>query len=416
MKKRFFAMALTAMLAAGTVMTGCEGGSEPAPAETETEATEEAAPSAEATEEGSEGSAEEDQALADNVAELIDAIYVQTRTDETDAQCAAAKEAWDALTDAQKELVEGEFADPDYFGRDTGDASKDDPLNADEIGENEILVVSFGTSFNDSRTNDIGGIEKAIQEAYPDWSVRRAFTAQIIINHVQARDGEFIDNVEQALDRAVSNGVKNLVVQPTHLMHGAEYDELVEALEKYSDKFESVIVSEPMLGEVGADATDVNDDKKAVAEAVVAAAVSEAGFESLDAAKEAGTAIVLMGHGTSHKAKVTYEQMQAQFDALGYENVFVGTVEGEPESTECSAVIDNVSAAGYTNVVLRPLMVVAGDHANNDMAGDEEDSWKSMFEASGKFDSVDCQILGLGSIPEIEAIYVAHIDEALKKK
>lgn len=416
MKKRFFAMALTAMLAAGTVMTGCEGGSEPAPAETETEATEEAAPSAEATEEGSEGSAEEDQALADNVAELIDAIYVQTRTDETDAQCAAAKEAWDALTDAQKELVEGEFADPDYFGRDTGDASKDDPLNADEIGENEILVVSFGTSFNDSRTNDIGGIEKAIQEAYPDWSVRRAFTAQIIINHVQARDGEFIDNVEQALDRAVSNGVKNLVVQPTHLMHGAEYDELVEALEKYSDKFESVIVSEPMLGEVGADATDVNDDKKAVAEAVVAAAASEAGFESLDAAKEAGTAIVLMGHGTSHKAKVTYEQMQAQFDALGYENVFVGTVEGEPESTECSVVIDNVSAAGYTNVVLRPLMVVAGDHANNDMAGDEEDSWKSMFEASGKFDSVDCQILGLGSIPEIEAIYVAHIDEALKKK
>ena len=416
MKKKFFAMALTAMLAAGTVMTGCEGGSEPAPAETETEATEEAAPSAEAIEEGSEGSAEEDQALADNVAELIDAIYVQTRTDETDAQCAAAKEAWDALTDAQKELVEGEFADPDYFGRDTGDASKDDPLNADEIGENEILVVSFGTSFNDSRTNDIGGIEKAIQEAYPDWSVRRAFTAQIIINHVQARDGEFIDNVEQALDRAVSNGVKNLVVQPTHLIHGAEYDELVEELEKYSDKFESVIVSEPMLGEVGADATDVNDDKKAVAEAVVAAAVSEAGFESLDAAKEAGTAIVLMGHGTSHKAKVTYEQMQAQFDALGYENVFVGTVEGEPESTECSVVIDNVSAAGYTNVVLRPLMVVAGDHANNDMAGDEEDSWKSMFEASGKFDSVDCQILGLGSIPEIEAIYVAHIDEALKKK
>ena len=323
--------------------------------------------------------------------------------------------AWDALSDAQKELVEGEFADPDYFGRDTGDASKDDPLNADDIGENEILVVSFGTSFNDSRTNDIGGIEKAIQEAYPDWSVRRAFTAQIIINHVQARDGEFIDNVEQALDRAVDNGVKNLVVQPTHLMHGAEYDELVEALEKYNDKFESIIVSEPMLGEVGADSTETNDDKKAVAEAVVAAAVSEAGFDSLEAAKEAGTAFVLMGHGTSHKAKVTYEQMQAQFAALGYDNVFVGTVEGEPESTECSVVIDNVSAAGYTNVVLRPLMVVAGDHANNDMAGDEEDSWKSMFEASGKFDSVDCQILGLGSIPEIEAIYVAHIDEALKK-
>ena len=140
------------------------------------------------------------------------------------------------MTDAQKELVEGENADPDYFGRDTGDASKDDPRNGDEIGENEILVVSFGTSFNDSRATDIKGIEDALQEAYPDWSVRRAFTAQIIINHVQARDGECIDNVEQALDRAVDNGVKNLVIQPTHLMHGAEYDELMDAVEQYDDK------------------------------------------------------------------------------------------------------------------------------------------------------------------------------------
>ena len=141
---------------------------------------------------------EDDQAAADEVAALIDAIYVQQRTEETDAQCAAAKAAWDALTDEQKELVEGEDADPDYFGRDTGDASLDDPRNADEIGENELLVVSFGTSFNGSRAEDIKGIEDALQEAYPDWSVRRAFTAQIIINHVQARDGEFIDNMVQA--------------------------------------------------------------------------------------------------------------------------------------------------------------------------------------------------------------------------
>lgn len=180
-----------------------------------------------------ESKQDSDQEAADKVAKLIDDIYVQERTDKTDEQCTAAKEAWDALTDAQKELVEGENADPDYFGRDTGDASKDDPLNADEIGENEILVVSFGTSFNDSRATDIGGIEKAVQAAYPDWSVRRAFTAQIIINHVQARDGEKIDNVDQALQRAVDNGVKNLVVQPTHLMHGAEYDELTAALEGY---------------------------------------------------------------------------------------------------------------------------------------------------------------------------------------
>ena len=217
-----------------------------------------------------ESKQDSDREAADKVAKLIDDIYVQERTDKTDEQCTAAKEAWDALTDAQKELVEGENADPDYFGRDTGDASKDDPLNADEIGENEILVVSFGTSFNDSRATDIGGIEKAIQAANPDWSVRRAFTAQIIINHVQARDGEKIDNVDRALQRAVDNGVKNLVVQPTHLMHGAEYDELTAAVEEYKDKFESVKIAEPLLGEVGADATVINADKAAVAEAITA--------------------------------------------------------------------------------------------------------------------------------------------------
>ena len=350
----------------------------------------------------------DDQAAADAVAAMIDAIYVQTRTDETDEQCAAAKAAWDALTDEQKELVEGEEADPDYFGRDTGDASADDPLNADGIGEKELLVVSFGTSFNDSRAQDVGGIEKALAAAYPDWSVRRAFTAQIIINHVQARDGEFIDNMEQAMDRAVNNGVKHLVVQPTHLMHGAEYDELMETVEAYADKFESVAVAEPLLGEVGSDASVINADKQAVAEALVADAVAEGGFESLQAADEAGVAFVFMGHGTSHTAKVTYSQMQTQMDALGYKNVFIGTVEGEPEETSCEAVIEAVHEAGYTKVVLRPLMVVAGDHANNDMAGDDDDSWKSMFTASGLFDSVDCQIMGLGRMEAVQQLYVAH--------
>ena len=349
-----------------------------------------------------------DQEAANNVAALIDAIYVQERTDETDAQCTAAKEAWDALTDVQKELVAGEFADPDYFGRDTGDASLDDPRNQDEIGENEILVVSFGTSFNDSRVADIKGIEDALQEAYPDWPVRRAFTAQIIINHVQARDGEYIDNMQQALDRAVANEVKNLVIQPTHLMHGAEYDEMVDTVNEYADQFESVQVAEPLLGEVGSDATVINEDKQAVAEAVTAAAVAEAGYDSLDAAKEDGAAFVFLGHGTSHTAKVSYSQMQTQMTELGYDNVFIGTVEGEPEETACDAVIESVSAAGYTKVILRPLMVVAGDHANNDMAGDDADSWKSMFTASGSFENVETQISGLGSIPEIQDLYIAH--------
>ena len=355
--------------------------------------------------------AEADQAAADKVAALIDAIYVQERTEETDAQCEAAKAAWDALTDAQKALVEGEEASPDYFGLDTGDASKDDPRNQDEIGEKELLVVSFGTSFNDSRVADIKSIEDALQEANPDWSVRRAFTAQIIINHIQARDGEKIDNMEQALERAVANGVKQLVVQPTHLMHGAEYDEMCAAIDKVRDKFESVEIAEPMLGEVGSDATVINADKEAVAKAVVAAALSESGYESTAAAKEAGVAYVLMGHGTAHVAKVTYSQMAAQMDKLGYENVFIGTVEGEPEDTSCEAVIAAVKEAGYTTVVLRPLMVVAGDHANNDMAGADEDSWKTMFEAAGF--TVNCQISGLGRIADVQALYVAHAKAAI---
>ena len=405
MKKRVVALLMAALMGI-FCMTGC-GNSK----ETTVESSEEAG------EEKTQTETEEDvdQKAADEVAALIDAIYVQKRTDETDKQCADAKAAWDALTDAQKELVEGENADPDYFGRDTGDASKDDPRNQDEIGENEILVVSFGTSFNDSRVADIKGIEDALQEAFPDWSVRRAFTAQIIINHVQARDGEYIDNMDQALDRAVANGVKNLIIQPTHLMHGAEYDELMEAVEAYQGQFETVKVAEPLLGEVGTDAAVINADKAVVAEAITTEAVKDAGYDSLDAAKEDGVAFVFMGHGTSHTAKVSYSQMQTQMGELGYDNVFIGTVEGEPEETACEAVIDAVAQAGYKKVILRPLMVVAGDHANNDMAGDDEDSWKSIFTASGKFDSVDTQITGLGSIDAIQQLYVAHTKDVINE-
>lgn len=358
-----------------------------------------------------QNTADADKAAADHVAALIDAIYVQERTDETDAQCEEAKAAWDALTDAQKAMVEGEEASPDYFGLDTGDAALDDPRNQDGIGENELLVVSFGTSYNDSRVNDIKSIEDALQEAYPDWSVRRAFTAQIIINHIQARDGEKIDNMTQALERAVANGVKNLVVQPTHLMHGAEYDEMCAAIDDYRDNFDSVSIAEPLLGEVGSDATVINADKEAVARAVTAAAVEASGFDSLEAAKEAGAAFVLLGHGTAHVARVSYSQMSTQMQQLGYENVFIGTVEGEPEETACESVIEKVQAAGYTTVILRPLMVVAGDHANNDMAGSDDDSWKPMFEDAGF--TVDCQIAGLGGIADIQALYIAHTQAAI---
>ena len=406
MKKRNIrktAAALTALALCAGVLTGCGGAASGT-------ASSVAASSAASSE---TSGADADALAAQNVADLIDAIYVQQRTDDTDAQCEAAKAAWDALTDAQKELVEGENADPDYFGRDTGDASKDDARNADEIGENELLVVSFGTSFNDSRAADIKGIEDALQAAYPDWSVRRAFTAQIIINHVQARDGEKIDNMKQALDRAVANGVKNLVVQPTHLMHGAEYDEMCEAVNEYADKFESVAIAEPLLGEVGADATEINADKEAVATAITTEAVAAAGYDDAAAAAADGTAFVFMGHGTSHTAKISYSQMQMTMQTLGYDNVFIGTVEGEPEDTACEAVIEKIKEAGYTKVVLRPLMVVAGDHANNDMAGDDADSWLSQFKAAGCFDSVDTQIAGLGEIADVQQIYIDHTKAAI---
>ena len=411
--KKAAAVAMAAALSAA-LLVGC--GSTAASTDSAAASTVADESAAESTAEDAEKTADEgdaDEVAAKNCADLIDAIYVQERSADTDAQCEAAKAAWDALTDTQKELVEGENADPDYFGRDTGDAGKDDPRNADDIGENELLVVSFGTSFNGSRAADIKGIEDALQAAYPDWSVRRAFTAQIIINHVQARDGEKIDNMDQALDRAVANGVKNLVVQPTHLMHGAEYDEMCEAVEQYRDKFDSVAIAEPLLGEVGEDATVINADKEAVAAAITAEAVKTAGYDDAAAAAADGTAFVFMGHGTSHTAKVSYSQMQTAMQTLGYDNVFIGTVEGEPEDTACDAVIEKVKEAGYTKVILRPLMVVAGDHANNDMAGADDDSWLSQFQASGDFASVECQIAGLGEVEDIQQRYIEHTKAAI---
>ena len=387
MRKRNCKKAAAALMAAAlstALLAGC-GSTAPVDSTPESVAVSEAAP-AQSTEEG-----DADEMAARNCADLIDAIYVQTRTEDTDAQCEAAKAAWDALTDTQKEMVEGENADPDYFGRDTGDAALDDPRNADDIGENELLVVSFGTSFNGSRAADIKGIEDALQAAYPDWSVRRAFTAQIIINHVQARDGEKIDNMQQALDRAVANGVKNLVVQPTHLMNGLEYTDLKNELAGYSDSFEKIALGEPLLTS--------DDDFQKVMNAIV------------DATKEyddGETAICFMGHGTEADSNSIYTKMQETLTAAGPTNYFVGTVEATPSLDD---VIAAVKEAGYTTVVLRPLMVVAGDHANNDMAGADEDSWKTMFEAAGF--TVNCQISGLGRIADVQALYVAHTKAAI---
>ena len=283
------------------------------------------------------------------------------------------------------------FAEEDEENYETGDASLDDPRNQDNIGEKELLVVSFGTSYNDSRRLTIGAIESALQEAFPDWSVRRAFTSQIIIDHVMQRDGEAIDNVHDALERAVNNDVKILVVQPTHLMHGFEYNDLKNELAEYADAFDKIVLAEPLL--------NIDRDFDMVAEAVVAATADYDNGE---------TAICFMGHGTEAESNEVYAKMQTVLTEAGCEHTYVGTVEATPSVED---VLKQVQAGSYKRVLLRPLMIVAGDHANNDMAGDEPDSWKSVFTGAGY--EVKCVVEGLGQLPAIRELIVEHTREAM---
>ena len=273
----------------------------------------------------------------------------------------------------------------------TGDASLDDPRNADQIGEKELLVVSFGTSFNDSRRLTIGGIENRLEKDFPEWSVRRGFTSQIIIDHVLKRDNEKIDNVKEALDRAIDNGVKTLLVQPTHLMHGFEYTDLVDELAEYADAFDKVIVGEPLLNS--------DEDFSAVAEIIT---------EATREYDDGKTAVCFMGHGTEADSNGVYAQMQEVLQEKGFDHYYVGTVEAEPSVED---VLEAVQEGSYERVVLRPLMIVAGDHANNDMAGDDEDSWKSVFESAGY--EVVCVVEGLGQLEGIQELFSQHVRDAL---
>ena len=319
----------------------------------------------------------------------------EDKTEDTTVKSEDTTEVTEDTTEATSETTEATSEDTeeeDEENYETGDASLDNPRNADDIGEKEILVVSFGTSFNDSRRLTIGGIEEAIEKANPDWSVRRAFTAQIIIDHVKKRDGEVIDNVTEALDRAVANGVKTLVIQPTHLMHGYEYDDLVAEVATYTDKFEKVVIADPLLTS--------DEDFEKVAKIIT---------KETETYDDGETAICFMGHGTEHESNAAYMKMQTTLKELGYDNYYIGTVEAEPSFED---VIDLVKKAGkYKKAVLKPLMVVAGDHANNDMAGDEEDSWKSLFVAAGF--EVEPVVSGLGQISEIQEIYVEHTKTAI---
>ena len=276
----------------------------------------------------------------------------------------------------------------------TGDASLDDTRNQDDIGENELLVVSFGTSFNDNRRLTIGAIEASLDAEFSkDYSVRRGFTSQIIIDHVKKRDNVSIDNVTEALDRAVANNVKNLVIQPTHLMDGFEYSDVVNEVAQYSDAFDAIAIGKPLL--------TTDEDFQAVIEAVTKATVSY---------DDGKTAICFMGHGTEAASNAVYEKMQGMLSDAGYANYYIGTVEASPTLED---VLSAVKAGGYERVVLRPLMIVAGDHANNDMAGDEEDSWKTAFEAEGY--EVTCILEGLGQLEDIQKIFVEHARAAMKE-
>ncbi len=316
----------------------------------------------------------------------------QTTESAAETSTAAATEAaTEAPAESAAEENSGaEALDPEE-NYDTGDASLDNPRNQDEIGDTELLVVSFGTSYNDSRRLTIGAIEEAMEEAFPDASVRRAFTSQIIIDHVASRDGEVIDNVEEALERAIANGVQTLVVQPTHLMNGLEYEELTSTLAEYSDSFAQVAVGEPMLTS--------EEDFQTVLDAVVEATASY---------DDGKTAIVFMGHGTEHEANGVYATFQSMLTEQGYDNYYVGTVEATPYLED---VLAAVQEGDYTRVVLRPLMVVAGDHANNDMAGDEEGSWKLAFEEAGY--QVECVLEGLGQLEAVQQLFVDHAQAAL---
>ena len=274
---------------------------------------------------------------------------------------------------------------------DTGDASLDNPRNQDEIGEQELLVVSFGTSYNDNRRLTIGAIENAMEAAFPDYSVRRGFTSQIIIDHVQSRDGEVIDNVGQALDRAVDNGVKTLVIQPTHLMNGYEYNDLVDEVAQYADAFEAISVGQPLL--------TYDADFQTVAQAMVDATASY---------DDGKTAICFMGHGTEADSNGVYAKMQQLLSDQGHANYYLGTVEATPSLDDVLAL---VQAGDYQRVVLQPMMIVAGDHANNDMAGDEEDSWKTTFQNAGY--EVECVLSGLGQLEAIQQLLVEHAQAAI---
>lgn len=263
-----------------------------------------------------------------------------------------------------------------------------------DIDKKAVLVVSFGTSYNDSREKTIGAVENKIAEAFPDYDQKRAFTSQIIIDKIASRDGEEIDNVTEAMQKLVDEGYGTVIVQPTHVMNGEEYDEMMELTAPFEDKFAVIKYGKPLLTST--------DDYEEVINAIVA---------ETPQIQDKTTAVVFMGHGTEHFANATYAALDYRFKAMGYDNVFVGTVEGYPDIDKIKS---DLATFNPNKVVLVPLMIVAGDHANNDMAGDEEDSWKTQLKKEGY--EVECVIKGLGEYEGIQNMFVEHCQNAVDEQ
>ena len=275
--------------------------------------------------------------------------------------------------------------------REPGAAGPVQARNEDGIGRRELLAVSFGTSYPQSRERTIAAIEQTLEDAFPSYDLRRAFTSRVVIALTEKQEGLTIDHMDRALQRAVDNGVEELVIQPTHLLEGLEYQRLLGAARERAGQFRRLSVGKPLL-------TD-EEDFKAVARALIRA---QAPFQ------DGETALVLMGHGTTAQCNAVYPKLERVLRTLGGEHWFVGTVEAEPD---LEAVLAEVRAGHYRRVVLRPLMIVAGDHATNDMAG-EEGSWKHAFTRAGY--EVLCQLQGLGELEEIRRIFVRHTQEAVE--
>ncbi|HIY63408.1 MAG TPA: sirohydrochlorin cobaltochelatase [Candidatus Mediterraneibacter stercoripullorum] len=250
-----------------------------------------------------------------------------------------------------------------------------------------ILVVSFGTSHLDTMGKTIEVIEKEMEERFQECNVYRAFTSGMIIRKLKRTEGISVDTVPEALSRMASDGIEEVIIQPTHIINGIENDRMMEDLMEHMSLFKRIRVGKPLL-------SSVEDYKKAI-HAVMA-----------ETELDDGEMLVLMGHGTDHHANSAYPTLEYTFHALGYSQVLVGTVESFPELKNVMA---KLKISEKKKVALMPFMLVAGDHAKNDMAG-EEDSWKSQLEEEGY--EVRVIMKGLGEFRGIRQIFMEHIEEA----